>query len=350
MKAEPIAGVISAVLLFLFSNSAGYGQSGETAAGGAVDLKLIEGVYATQKKDAAKPLEQLNEKYRAALEKQRSDFQAAGNLDGVLAAQKGIDEVTKGTVPDGESADPVIGKLENVYLKQLAEVEKAIEEPLEKADRDYLINLEGLALRLTKAGKIEDALMARHAADALKKKQVARETVREMIRPGEPAVKILSASYGTGGKYADVTERVKHYVEVKRETFWANRETLKSDPNPGWNKSVTVKYLKDGVKRERSWGRNEPLRVEDFYGPQDKEELARWLVGTKWKADLQVYFKESKTFNVLSSLTTGTWMVSQPRKVTMVWSEGEVVEGVFDPTWTSFEEQSGKKRTFRKMR
>ena len=108
-----------------------------------------------------------------------------------------------------------------------------------------------------------------------------------------------------------------------------------------------MKYLKDGVKRERRWGKGEPLRIEDFYGPQDKDELAKWLAGTSWKAEVQVNFKDNNTFDVQSRLAAGTWTVSQHRKVTMVWSAGEAVEGFFDPTWTSFEEQSGKKRLFR---
>lgn len=319
----------------------------EPGPGEYVDLELIQGVYVTQKQDALKPLTQLNEKYRVALEKQKTDSQAAGDLEGVLEAQKGIDGVDKGIKPDGESSNASIAKLEETYLKQRAEVDKASEEPLKKADSDYLVHLDALVLRLTKAGKIEDAQKAKAEAERARKGQAAVDTAKQMVKPGEPTVKILSASYGTGGKFADVTARVKHYVEDKKETFWANKDTLKSDPNPGWNKSITVKYMKDGVKRERRWGKGEPLRIEDFYGPQDKDELAKWLAGTSWKAEVQVNFKDNNTFDVQSRLAAGTWTVSQHRRVTMVWSAGEAVEGFFDPTWTSFEEQSGKKRLFR---
>lgn len=346
MKTEPILGAIFAGLLAVMIVPVSRAQT-ETGPGDYVDLELIKGVYETQRNDALKPLNQLNEKYRVALEKQRGDFQTAGNLEGVLEVQKGIDELAKGNKPDGQSGDPVIAKLETVYLQQRSEVDKATEEPLKKADSDYLTHLDALVLRLTKAGKIEDAQKAKTEAERARKGQAAADTVKQMVKPGEPTVKILSASYGTGGKFADVTARVKHYVEEKKETFWANKDTLKSDPNPGWNKSITVKYLKDGVKRERRWGKGEPLRIEDFYGPQDKDELSKWLAGTSWKAEVQVNFKDNNTFDVQSRLAAGTWTVSQHRKVTMVWSAGEAVEGFFDPTWTSFEEQSGKKRLFR---
>jgi hypothetical protein len=350
MFTEPSPRLILAGLFCFIAVPVGFGQDGTTAPGDAIDLPLIEGVYITQKQDASKPLNQLNEKFRAALEKQKTDLQAAGNLDGVLEAQKGIVELDKGTTPDGVAANPSVARLEEIYLKQRAEVEKAIEEPLRKAHQDYITHLEALALRLTKAGKIDEAIKARNVLEEAKKRQVAAATLKEMVKPGEPTVEILSASYGTGGKYADVTARLKHYVEDKKETFWANGDTMKTDPNPGWNKNVSVRYLKDGVKRERSWGRHEPLRIEDFYGPQDKDELTKWLADTSWKAEVQVNFKENKTFDVQSRLAAGTWTVSQHRKVTMVWSAGEVIEGVFDPTWTSFEEQSGKKRMFRKTR
>jgi len=350
MIIEPSLRLILAGFLSVISVSVCLGQDGATGPGDAIDLPLIEGVYTTQKQDASKPLMQLNEKYRAALEKQKADLQSAGNLDGVLEAQKGLAEIDKGTTPDGVAADPAIAKLEEIYLKQRTEVEKSIEEPLRKAHSDYILHLNALALRLTKAGKIDDAIKVRNVLEEAKKKQVAAATLKEMVKPGEPTVEILSASYGTGGKYADVTPRLKHYVEDKKETFWANGDTMKIDPNPGWNKEVRVQYLKDGVKRERSWGRHEPLRIEDFYGPQDKNELAQWLAGTSWKAEVQVNFKDNKTFDVQSRLAAGTWTVSQHRKVTMVWSAGEVIEGFFDPTWTSFEEQSGKKRLFRKTK
>jgi len=350
MPTEPSLRLIFVGLLSVISVSVCLGQDGTTGPGDAIDLPLIEGGYTTQKQDASKPLNQLNEKFRSALEKQKTELQAAGNLDGVLEAQKGIADLDKGTTPDGASADPSIARLEEIYLKQRAEVEKAMEEPLRKAHQDYITHLEALALRLTKAGKIEEAIKVRNALEEAKKKQVAAATLKEMVKPGEPKVEILSASYGTGGKYADVTARVKLYVEEKKETFWANGDTMKVDPNPGWNKNLRVKYLKDGVKRERNWGRHEPLRIEDFYGPQDQDELAKWLGDTSWKAEVQVNFNPNKTFDVQSRLAAGTWTVSQHRKVTMVWSAGEVVEGVFDPTWTSFEEQSGKKRTFRKTK
>lgn len=350
MKVESIVHLLFAGLISFIPAHSSFGQDSTSGSGDAIDLPLIEGVYTTQKQDASKPLAQLNEKFRTALEKQKTELQAAGNLDGVLEAQKGIADLDEGTTPDGVSADPSIARLEEIYLKQRAEAEKAMEEPLRKAHQDYITHLEALALRLTKAGKIDEAIKVRNTLEEARKKQVAAATLKEMVKPGEPKVEILAASYGTGGKHADVTARVKYYVEEKKETFWANGETMKVDPNPGWNKNLWVKYLKDGVKRERNWGRHEPLRIEDFYGPQDKDELAKWLGDTSWKAEVQVNFNPNKTFDVQSRLAAGTWTVSQHRKVTLVWSAGEVIEGFFDPTWTSFEEQSGKKRLFRKTK
>jgi hypothetical protein len=79
-------------------------------------------------------------------------------------------------------------------------------------------------------------------------------------------VQIISATYGTGGKYADVTAAVKKIVEQNREMMVVNPGTLGADPSPGWNKELHVIYTKDGVKHEQRRGENEHVLPDSFYG------------------------------------------------------------------------------------
>lgn len=80
-----------------------------------------------------------------------------------------------------------------------------------------------------------------------------------------PIVKIISATYGTGGKNADVTKRVKELVEGKRQKFSANPRDLGADPSPGWNKSLSIIYTTDGVRHQQRRNENETILLESFY-------------------------------------------------------------------------------------
>jgi hypothetical protein len=316
------------------------------------DVRFIEDIYAKQKEDARKPLDELNLKYRAAIEKCRADAQNAGQLEGVLEAQRALDELAKDALPDGKATDPNLEKVETVYLKQLEVVKKAMEEPLNKAARDRSAFLDDLAIRLTKAGKIEDAVKVRASAEKAKDQLAAADVAKEIVKVPEGTVKIISARYGTGGTYADVTAKVKEMMETKRESFWASPELFGGDPVPYYNKSVQVRYTKDGIARDRWWGREVPLRVEDFYGPQDKEEMTRWLVRTKWKAKggVEVTFDSHQTYALTGRLGAYQWSAKELKKILMVWSASEVVTCTIDDTWTTLTEQDGQKRVFKKVK
>ena len=150
-------------------------------------------------------------------------------------------------------------------------------------------------------------------------------------------VQILSAIYGTGGKNADVTAKVQDYVETRRIKFSANPGDLGADPNPRWNKSLHIVYMKDGVRREQRRNENETILAESFYGPQDTAELKAWLLETRWigtQADIQ--FHADKTFTSPGSTDSFQWEALSAKKIRLTWSEDRKVEFVFGYTWSSF--------------
>jgi len=58
-------------------------------------------------------------------------------------------------------------------------------------------------------------------------------------------VKVISAVYGSGTNFADVSNRVADLVR-QGPGFNADPGRLKVDPSPGWNKALVIIYLVNG--------------------------------------------------------------------------------------------------------
>jgi eukaryotic-like serine/threonine-protein kinase len=67
----------------------------------------------------------------------------------------------------------------------------------------------------------------------------------------QPAVElsIISAVYGSGTKFADVTSRVDELLRQAGVEFFANPQWLRADPTPGWNKALVIVYTFEGQRR-----------------------------------------------------------------------------------------------------
>ena len=53
---------------------------------------------------------------------------------------------------------------------------------------------------------------------------------------------IVSATYGSGDRVADVTARVEKRLHMDIGEFYVSPEWLKADPTPGWNKELIINY------------------------------------------------------------------------------------------------------------
>jgi hypothetical protein len=164
-------------------------------------------------------------------------------------------------------------------------------------------------------------------------------------------VQILSAIYGTGGKNADVTARVKEHVEQFRRRFAANPVDLGADPNPFWNKSLHIIYMKDGLRREQHRNENEHVLPESFYGPQDAGELKLWLPQSRWSGEGgEIQFYADGTFASPGKEGTHRWETSAPNKLRLTWAEKEPLEFSFDYVWSSFSEVQNARNVFHLLR
>jgi hypothetical protein len=165
--------------------------------------------------------------------------------------------------------------------------------------------------------------------------------------PRKWPVQILSAIYGTGGKDADVTAKVTEHVETFHRPFSANPPGLGADPNPYWNKSLHIIYMKDGVRREQRRNENETVLPESFYGPQDAGELRSWLPASRWFGEQpEIQFHADQTFTSPGVPGTPRWEATGPNKLRLTWSDERTVDYVFDYTWSSFSEVGNGRNVF----
>lgn len=182
---------------------------------------------------------------------------------------------------------------------------------------------------------------------ALPAKPVA---AKALLNPTRWPVQILYAMYGSGSKNADVTMRVKEFVETKKVFFAVDPPSLGIDPIPYWNKSLWIAYVKDGVRREVRRYENEHVLPESFYGPQDAPELAKWLPSSRWrseKGELQFHADHSATGYGFEGVPT--WEALAGNKLRITWSAERKVEYVFDYTWSSFHEAENESAVFHVM-
>lgn len=62
-------------------------------------------------------------------------------------------------------------------------------------------------------------------------------------------LKIISAVYGSGQNFRDVTDRVCETLGRPDYEVYAKPEWLKTDPSPGWNKELIIIYEYRGTRR-----------------------------------------------------------------------------------------------------
>ena len=60
---------------------------------------------------------------------------------------------------------------------------------------------------------------------------------------------VISAVYGSGIHFADVTYRVNDLLHQPEVEFFARPEWLHIDPIPGWNKTLVIVYEHKGQRR-----------------------------------------------------------------------------------------------------
>lgn len=158
------------------------------------DLAAIQVMHDVSLADAAKPLTELEDKYRKALEKRKTTAQDAGDLDGVLAFKAELDALDTGNqiVNPRNSGD--LAKLRRIYQEHKAKLAPEVEAAVAKADKDYADQLNKLVTDLTKSGQTEEAVKVRVALDDFKEAQRAKRKADDSGLAAGPSGKAVGSS------------------------------------------------------------------------------------------------------------------------------------------------------------
>ncbi len=75
-------------------------------------------------------------------------------------------------------------------------------------------------------------------------------------------ISIISATYGSGTQFADVTARVIYWLRSPDAEFFARPEWLKADPTPGWNKALVIVYTCQGRRHIYTTGEGGKVNLD----------------------------------------------------------------------------------------
>lgn len=161
---------------------------------------------------------------------------------------------TQPATPAGESA-------EEAYRQATHKAKADYFQTLVDIDQRFLSQLADARATAVKAGddaevqRIDD----RHNAITARLKQHQADLASAQL--GKP--QILSARWGTGNHWADVTDKVKE-LAARPNVVPANPDTLGADPAHGWRKKLQIIYVQDGQSHTVWIAEDEDIQVEDL--------------------------------------------------------------------------------------
>ena len=82
---------------------------------------------------------------------------------------------------------------------------------------------------------------------------------------------VISAVYGTGTRFADVTYRVDALLHQPGVAFYAHPQWLHADPDPGWNKELVIIYEFKGRRHIFMTGEGGKVSVEELMHRANRE-------------------------------------------------------------------------------
>ena len=77
-----------------------------------------------------------------------------------------------------------------------------------------------------------------------------------------PELAVVSATYGSGQQFADVTVRARDVLTHPESDFYAHPNWLGADPTPGWNKQLIVTYEYKGQRHIFTTGEGGKVNTE----------------------------------------------------------------------------------------
>ena len=165
---------------------------------------------------AGKRRKELRFKYAEALSKLGKELQAKGDLDGVLLVQSEKQAISKGEIPAKRLENEKAANLRSIYQSSLDKIEAGVEAEKKSKAEIYRRQLENLVTTLTKAGRVDDAIMVR-------KEQEASRGIADVS-----AIAVIDGSSKNG---------IRRLVQLPKELPPVAEDPFK---NPKWTESLTV--------------------------------------------------------------------------------------------------------------
>lgn len=148
-------------------------------------------------------------------------------------------------------------------------------------------------------------------------------------------IEIISATYGSGRRHADVTDRVIEFMETNPRRLVVRPQDLGADPTPGWNKELVITHKWRGRRRTMNWGENSHVEPVSLSLPNSKDELTEWLPGTKWQSETVMIFHKNLFLAEVTEPIAGQsyphWRALDGRKVMISLERGSDIE--FGLSW-----------------
>jgi hypothetical protein len=200
MKFPPL--LCLSVSTLLLAGTSRLAAEDELSPGVALEIDVLRSTRDDLRVAAGLPVKELDTKYQAALERLGEQARSAGKFPVVVAANDSLKEFTQAGIPNGESENPELVKMEKVYLEQLAKIKEQARPGFVKLEKDYAGQLTRVAAALTQKNETADALLVQ--------KQIKREEAFIKRLEGGMAVPIGKAARIAGDPQGNVRQPLEN--------------------------------------------------------------------------------------------------------------------------------------------
>ncbi len=171
----------------------------------AAEVKKIQEQFEAELLNLNKPLTMLQDKYRGYLTKQKTDYQATGKLEEMLAVDAELQSLTSGS-DEPLSTYPELKRLQEIYRTQRTTVQTNGVKNKLSIIQSFQKSAADLAAKLTIEGKIEEAKLA--LAEAKRLEAMSLDPSLAVVPPKAEAPKAVEAKEiinSLGMKFVPVT-------------------------------------------------------------------------------------------------------------------------------------------------
>ena len=122
----------------------------------------------------------------------------------------------------------------------------------------------GYAISSQGAGQVSSSVNSSAPQSSRSQSSSAASTSSSAAKSSPADCLIVSAVYGSGVHYADVTERVNELLRQPGTEFYAHPQWLHADPTPYWNKALVIIYEVKGQRHIFTTGEGGGVSLEQL--------------------------------------------------------------------------------------